>query len=308
VYLKEVDSLALSNAQLNVKNAFKNFHQNPSSGFPKFKSKHRDKRRYTTNNQGGTIRLIDDNRIRLPKLKDMKIKLHRPFPDNGILKSATISQTPKGDYYISILFEYESDIQTVIPSPDKVIGLDYSSRSLYIDSEGNNPDYPRLYRKAQQKLAREQKKLSRRMKGGSNRNKQRIKVAKLHEKTANQRKDFLHKASRQITNVYDAVVIEDLNMRSLAQCLHLGKSTLDNGYGMLKTFLKYKLEGQGKQLIVVDRFFPSSKLCNSCHYRNRELTLADRIWECPVCGEVLDRDINAAMNLRDEGLRILGIA
>jgi putative transposase len=103
-------------------------------------------------------------------------------------------------------------------------------------------------------------------------------------------------------------VIEDLNMRSLAQCLNLGKSTLDNGYGMLKTFLKYKLEAQGKQLIVVDRFFPSSKRCSSCHYRNRELTLADRIWECPVCGEVLDRDINAAMNLRDEGLRILGIA
>jgi putative transposase len=146
------------------------------------------------------------------------------------------------------------------------------------------------------------------MKGGSNRNKQRIKVAKLYEKTANQRKDFLHKASRQITNVYDAVVIEDLNMRSLAQCLHLGKSTHDNGYGMLKTFLRYKLEGQGKQLIVVDRFFPSSKLCSSCHYRNKELTLADRIWECPVCGEVLERDINAAMNLRDEGLRILGIA
>jgi len=308
VYLKEVDSLALSNAWLNVKKAFKNFHQNPSSGFPKFKSKHRDKRRYTTNNQGGTIRLIDYNKIRLPKLKDMRIKLHRPFPDNGILKSATISQTPKGDYYISILFEYESDIQNVIPSPDKVIGLDYSSRSLYIDSEGNNPNYPRLFRKAQDKLAKEQKKLSRRMKGGSNRNKQRIKVAKLHEKTANQRKDFLHKASRQITNVYEAVVIEDLNMRSLAQCLNLGKSTHDNGYGMLKTFLKYKLEAQGKQLIVVDRFFPSSKRCSSCHYRNRELTLADRIWECPVCGEVLDRDINAAMNLRDEGLRILGIA
>ena len=133
-------------------------------------------------------------------------------------------------------------------------------------------------------------------------------MAKVYQKISNQRKDFLHKESRQITNAHDTVVIEDLDMRNIAQTLHLGKSTHDNGYGMLKTFLKYKLEAQGKQLIVVDRFFPSSKLCNSCRYRNRELTLADRIWECPVCGEVLDRDINAAMNLRDEGLRILGIA
>ncbi len=195
---------------------------------------------------------------------------------NSILKSATISQKPSGDYYISILFEYESDIKPIIPTPEKVIGLDYSSKSLYIDSEVNNPN-PRLYRKAELKLAREQKKLSRRKKGGSNWNKQRIKVAKKHEKVTNQRKDFLHKESRQITNAYDAVVIEYLNMRSLAQCLRLGKSTHDNGYGMLKTFLKYKLEVVGKQLIVVDRFFPSSKRCSCCHYRNRELTLADSI-------------------------------
>ena len=197
-YLKEVDSLALCNAQLNVDTAFKNFYEKPSSGFPKFKSKHHDKRSYTTNNQDETIRLISDKKIRLPKLKDVRIVLHRPFPPKGILKSATISQTPAGDYYISILFEYESDIRPVIPTPVKVIGLDYSSRSLFIDSDGNNPDYPRLYRKAQAKLAKEQKKLSRRKKGGSNWNKQRIKVAKVHEKTKNQRKDFLHKVSRQI--------------------------------------------------------------------------------------------------------------
>ncbi len=168
---------------------------------------------------------------------------------NSILKSATISQEPSGDYYISILFEYESNIKPIIPTPEKVTGLDYSSKSLYIDSEVNNPNYPRPYRKAELKLAREQKKLSRRKKGGSNWNKQRIKTAKKHEKVTNQRKDLFHKESRQITNAYDAVVIECLNRRSLAQCLRLGKSTLDNGYGMLKKFLKYKLEAVGKQLV-----------------------------------------------------------
>ena len=139
-YLKDVDSLALANAQLNVNSAFKNFYNNPSSGFPRFKCKHRDKKTYTTNNQSGSIRLISNNKIRLPKLKDVRIVLHRPFPENGVLKSATISQRPCGDYYISILFEYESSVEMIIPAPDKVLGLDYSSRSLYIDSENRSLD------------------------------------------------------------------------------------------------------------------------------------------------------------------------
>ncbi len=306
-WLKEVDSLALSNAQLNLNTAYSNFFRDISIGFPKFKSKHKDKKSYTTNNQNGTIRIIDDKHIRLPKLKDIRIKLHRQISDAYKIKSATITQTSTGKYYISILVDYEKEIPTVKPEKEAVIGLDYSSKTLYIDSTGKSADYPKYYRKMEEKLKREQRKLSKRTKGGKNREKQRIKVAKLHEKVANQRKDFLHKQSRQIANVYDAVVIEDLNMRGMAQGLRLAKSTNDNGFGMLKSFMEYKLREQGKQLVVIDKWYPSSKMCGHCSGINSELTLADRTWTC-TCGKVNDRDINAAINIRNEGCRILGIA
>lgn len=306
-WLREVDSLALANAQLNLNAAYSNFFRDKSVGFPKFKSKHRDKKSYTTNNQGQTIRLVDDNHIRLPKLKDVEIKLHRQIPTNSTIKSATISLTSTGKYYISILVEFEATIKPIVPTREAVIGLDYSSKSLYVDSQANSADYPKFYRRAEAKLQKEQRKLSKRKKGSKNRDKQRQKVAKLHEKVANQRKDFLHKLSRQIANAYDAVIIEDLNMCGMAQGLKLAKSTNDNGFGMLKAFLAYKLEEQGKQLVVIDKWYPSSKLCSFCGTINTTLRLTDRAWSCS-CGEVLDRDVNAAINIKNEGCRILGIA
>ncbi|TYQ18149.1 UNVERIFIED_CONTAM: putative transposase [Acetivibrio alkalicellulosi] len=306
-WLKEVDSLALANAQLNLKTAYNNFFRDKSIGFPKFKSKHKDRKSYTTNNQGGTIRLIGNKLVRLPKLKDIAIKLHRPLPEKTKIKSATISQTPTEKYYISILVEYDACIEQVTPTLERTLGLDYSSKSLYVDSQANSADYPKFYRKVEAKLKKEQRKLSRRKKCGKNRDKQRQKVAKLHEKVANQRKDFLHKLSRQITNAYDTIVIEDLNMRGMAQGLKLAKSTNDNGYGMLKTFLQYKLKEQGKQLVTIDKWYPSSKMCRFCGTVNGELKLGDRVWTCS-CGAFLDRDINAAINIKNEGCRILGIA
>lgn len=307
-WLREVDSLALSNAQLNLNTAYKNFFRDKSIGFPNFKRKHRDRKSYTTNNQKGSIRLINSKTIRLPKLKDMKIKLHRQLPLNSIIKSATISQTPTGKYYIAILVEVEAKIETITPTAELTLGLDYSSKSLVVDSEACSADYPRFYRKAEAKLKKEQRKLSKRQKDGKNRAKQRQKVAKFHEKVANQRKDFLHKLSRQIANAYTAVAIEDLNMRAMAQGLNLAKSTNDNGFGMLKTFLAYKLSEQGKSLITIDKWYPSSKLCSFCKNENKELALSDRTWVCKHCGVELDRDINAAINIKNEGCRILGIA
>ena len=307
-WLKEVDSLALANAQLNLQTAYTNFFHDKAIGFPKFKCKHRDKKSYTTNNQGGTIRIVDPKTIRLPKLKDVQIKLHRPLPPMSEIKSATVSRTPTGKYYISVLVEVETSIEKVPPTVDTVIGLDYSSKALFVDNQANNADYPRFYRQAETKLKKAQRKLSKRQKGSKNREKQRCKVARLHERVTNQRKDFLHKLSRQIANVYTAVAIEDLNMRGLAQCLKLAKSTQDNGFGMLKTFLAYKLEEQGKQLVVIDKWFPSSKRCHCCQNENKELTLADRTWTCGHCGKELDRDVNAAINIKNEGCRILGIA
>jgi len=307
-WLKEVDSLALANAQQNLNRAYKNFFRDKPAGFPKFKSKHRDRKSYTTNNQKGTIRLIDSKTIRLPKLQDVRIKMHRQLPQNARIKSATISQTPTGKYYIAILFEYEAETEPVTPRAETTIGLDYSSGALYVDSETNSPDYPKYYRKAEAKLKREQRKLSKRKMGGKNRAKQRLKVAKLHEKVANQRKDYLHQQSRQIANAYDVVAIEDLNMRGLAQILNLAKSTYDNGFGMLKTFLAYKLAEQGKHLVIIDKWYPSSKLCHMCKQENKQLTLAERNWTCPHCGAEMKRDENAAINIKNEGCRILGIA
>lgn len=308
-WLKEVDSLALANAQLNLQTAYENFFRDKSIGFPKFKSKHHDRKSYTTNNQKGSIRIINDHTLRLPKLKNVQVKMHRPIPEQAVIKSATLSQTSTGAYYISILVEFEK--KKAVPgtiTPDKVLGLDYSSKALYIDSEAQSAAYPRYYRQAEEKLKKASRKLSRRKKGGRNREKQRRKVAKLHEKVAHQRKDFLHKLSRQITNTYEAVVMEDLNMRGMAQGLKLAKSTNDNGYGMLKSFLAYKLTEQGKPLVVIDRWYPSSKLCHVCRNKNDKLTLGDRTWTCSHCGTELDRDINAAINIKNEGCRILGIS
>lgn len=302
-WLKEVDSLALANAQINLQTAYNNFFRSPKVGFPKFKSKKSNRKSYTTNCVNGNIKL-ENNYITLPKVGKVKVKQHRIVPSDYKLKSVTVSQSPSGKYYASILFEYENQVQEI--EPQTFLGLDFSMHELYKDSNGNESCYPRYYRQAEKKLAREQRKLSKMQKGSNNRNKQRIKVAILHEKVANQRKDFLHKQSRQIANVYDCVCIENLDMKAMSQGLHFGKSISDNGWGMFTTYLKYKLEDMGKQLVKVDKFFASSQICNVCGYKNSETKdLAVRAWDCPQCSTRHDRDINAAINIRNEGMRIV---
>jgi putative transposase len=303
-WLKEVDSLALANAQMNLQLAYNNFFRDKSIGFPKFKSKHKDRNSYTTNNQGGNIR-IKDNKIKLPKLGFVKIVQHREIPSNQIIKSCTISKTPSGKYYISILVNFEQIIKP--KEKDNIVGLDMDMKNLYTDSQGIRAEYPRFYRQALEKLQKEQRKLFKMQNGSNNRNKQRIKVAMLHEKVANCRKDFLHKKSRELVNQYNVIVIEDLNMKAMSQCLNLGKSVADNSWGMFTTLLQYKLENEGKYLIKVDKWDPSSKTCNECGEINHELQLSDREWICNSCGSIIDRDYNAAKNIRDEGIRILSI-
>jgi len=305
-FLKEVDSLALANAQMNLQTAYSNFFRDVKIGFPKFKSKHKSSKKYTTNNQNGTIRIQDD-KIKVPKLGFIKVKQHREIPKDYMIKSCTISKSPSGKYYISILVEFEKIIQPKIIQQENVIGLDFDMKNLYTDNQGIRADYPKFYRKEQEKLSKAQRILSKCKIGSNNRNKQRIKVVILHKKIANQRKDFLHKKSRELVNKYDAIIIEDLNMKSMSQCLHFGKSVADNGWGMFTTFLRYKLEEEGKQLIKVSKWYPSSKTCNDCGNVNKELTMADRNWICNSCGSILDRDYNAAKNIREEGIRILSI-
>jgi putative transposase len=302
-WLKEVDSLALANAQMNLQTAYNNFFRSPKVGFPKFKSKKSNHRSYTTNCINGNIS-ITNGYIRLPKIGFIKLKQHRNIPSDYKLKSATVSQTPSGKYYVSVLFEYENQIQEI--EPHSFLGLDFSMHELYKDSNGNEPCYPRYYRQAEKKIRREQRKLSLMQKGSKNRDKQRVKVAKLYEKVANQRKDFLHKQSRQITNAYDCVCIENLDMKAMAQALNFGKSVSDNGWCIFTTFLKYKLEEQGKKLIKIDKFFASSQTCSCCGYKNPDTkNLSIRAWDCPECGTHHDRDVNAAINIRNEGMRLV---
>ena len=258
-WLKEVDSLALANAQMNLQKAYNNFFSNPKKfSFPKFKSKHRSQKSYTTNNQKGSVK-IENGYIQLPKTGLVKIKQHRNIPDYYKIKSVTISQNASGKYFASVLFDYEEEIAE--KELGSFIGLDFSMHELYIDSNGNCPEFPRYYRRSEKKLKKEQRKLSKMVKGSRNREKQRIRVAKLHEKVANQRNDFLHKQSRQIANVYDCVCIENLNMQAMAQSLNFGKSVSDNGWGMFTAFLKYKLKKLGKRLVKIDKFFASSQIC-----------------------------------------------
>lgn len=303
-WLKEADSLALANAQIDLQTAYTNFFTNPKKfGFPKFKSKRRSRNSYTTNLVNGNISL-ENNFLKLPKAGFVKIKQHRNIPENYKIKSVTVSMTASGKYYASILCKYENQVQKT--EPLTFIGLDFSMHELYKDSNGNEPAYPRYYRKAEKKLKKEQRKLSLMTKGSKNRDKQLVKVAKLNEKIANQRKDFLHKQSRQITNAYDCVCIENLDMKAMSQSLHFGKSVADNGWGMFTEFLQYKLEEAGKMLVKVDRFFASSQICSCCGYKNSATKdLSVREWTCPECGIHHDRDVNAAINIRNEGMRLV---
>jgi putative transposase len=232
------------------------------------------------------------------------MKQHRQIPEHYVLKSVTVSKAPSGKYYASILFEYE---QIVIPAKvEKTLGLDFSMAELYVGSEGNEANYPRYYRRSLAKLQKMSRTLSKMKKFSNNWYKQKHKITLLHEKIANQRKDFLHQKSREIANSCDLVGVEDLNMQTMSKSLNFGKSVADNAFGMFRMLLKYKLEEQGKYFVTIDKWFPSSKKCSTpnCNYIYKDLTMDIREWVCPECGVVHNRDHNAAINIRNEAVRI----
>ncbi|MDD7718638.1 MAG: RNA-guided endonuclease TnpB family protein [Eubacteriaceae bacterium] len=304
-FLKEVDSIALQQALRHLDAAFQNFFREKKVGYPKFKSRKHRHDSYSSVCVNNNIRL-ECGTIVLPKIGKVRIKQHRIIPQGHILKSVTVSKTPTGKYFASVLFEHEVDIQKV--EPGNIIGLDFSMHDLFVSSEDEvqvDEQFLHHYRKAQDRLAREQRILSHRQKGSRRYEKQRRKVALLHEKIANQRKDYIHKQSRQIANAYDLVCVEDLNMQGMSQALNFGKSVSDNAWGMFLRFLDYKLTEQGKMLVKIDKWFPSSKTCHKCGYVLEELSLNIRKWECPVCHAVHDRDRNAAKNIKTEGMRMV---
>ena len=314
-YLREVDSLALANKQLDLQAAFRNAFSKSikkKNGFPKFKSAKRSRRSYTTNNQHGTVAIIDNKYIKLPKIGKVKAVIHRIPDSDWIVKSATVSQESDGKYYVSVLFEFENAINLYVADKANAIGLDYASNGLYVDSNGNVGTNHKYYRERHDKLAKAQRKLSR-MQGSqkheaksNNYIKQLCNVNKIHRHIANQRLDNLHKISTKIANSHDVVCVESLNMRSMSnKGFGNGKATLDNGYGMFLSMLKYKLSDRNKYLIKTDKWFPSSQICHCCGKIHPEMKdLAIRKMTCD-CGLTMSRDQNAAINILNEGLRLL---
>ena len=263
-FLKEVDSLALANVQLHLEKAYKNFFRDPKTGFPRFKSKHHSRNSYTTNVVNGNI-LVESKKIRLPKLKWIAMKKHREPAEGLRLRSVTVSMEPSGKYFASLLYEgYRCENQAAVS--------DYSTAKIL------GIDY------AMQGMA--------------------VFSEKIETEEAGFFRNHLHKLSRKIADSYDAVAVEDIDMKAMGQCLHFGKSVQDNGYGLFRKMLDYKLAWQGKKMVKVDRFFPSSKKCCKCGRIKKELKLSERVYHCE-CGNEMDRDRNAAINIREEARRML---
>ena len=315
-WLSDSDSAALQQTLRHLQTAFESFFKG-ESGFPKFKTKHTSKKSYTTPCQypksGKPTVRVGENYVHLPVIGDVPAIIHRKAKDGWKAKSATVSQDAAGDYYCSILYEYDEGAIPVSTGA-KAIGLDYKSEGLYMDSDGLCAGMPKRFRDSQKKLAKAQHDLSRKQgsrkgeKKSKNWIKQQKRVNKIHRKIAHQRCDQLQKRSTEIANRYDLVCIEDLNSKAMAnKGFGNGKATNDNGWGMFTRMLEYKLADRGKHLIRVNRWYPSSQICHMCGHKQK-MPVSVRRYKCPACGMVFDRDHNAAINILNEGIRIFQAA
>ena len=311
-YLKEVDSLALANAQLNLEKAFKNFLKNKDYGYPKYKCKSNPVQSYTTNNQN-TI-YIDKGYMKLPKLKSLvKIKLHREI--KGVIKSVTLSKNSINHYFVSILCEEEIE---ELAKANKNIGIDLGIKEFAVMSDSTKVENLKLTKKYEDKLKREQRKLSRRCKlakdsnkkllDSKNYQKQKKKVAKIHNKIKNKRQDFINKLSTGIINNHDIICIENLNLKGMLKNHKLAKSISDVSWSEFIRQLEYKADWYGRKVVRVPAFYPSSKTCSNCSNVKENLKLSDRIYHCECCGLEIDRDYNASLNILRKGLEMLEVS
>lgn len=303
-WLREIDKFALTNSIYNLDSAYQNFFReikkgNSNQGFPKFKSKRNNNKSYKTNLTSNNIELdFTNNQIKLPKLKWVECKLHRKF--TGKILSATISQVPSGKYFVSLNVEYEHE---ELPKNNNAVGLDLGISDLLITSDGEIEDNKKLTYKYEEKLAKLQRQLARKQEGSNNFHKQRIKVARLHEKITNIRKDNLHKISSRIVKENQFIFSENLNVSGMVKNHNLAKAIHDVSWYELTRQLQYKSEWNGRVYHKVDRYFPSSQLCSVCGYKNSGTKdLSVREWTCTECGSNHDRDINAAINILNQGM------
>lgn len=296
IWMKEVNSQSLLASLKNLDNAYTRFFRE-KKGFPKFKSKYNPKQSFQCP-QHCTVD-FEKGLLNIPKVKNIKTVFHRQF--EGDIKTVTISKVPSGKYYVSILVEDGKSLP-IKPKLDRndAIGIDMGLKDFVVTSDGDKIANPKYLRKSEERLVRRQRKLSVKKKGSNNRNKQRKKVAKLHKKIANQRKDFLHKVSHQIVHKnHGTICVEDLCVKGMVKNRKLAKSISDAGWGMFYNFLKYKSEWYGKNFLDIGRFEPSSKMCSVCGNIKSDLTLSDREWICSKCETKHDRDINASINIRN---------
>ena len=305
-FLKEADSRALLNARENLDAAYDKFFKESSVGFPKFKSKHKCRWSYTTDNNSDAVR-FDGNRLKLPKVGYVKVVEHRRH--EGRILTATISKERSGEYYASVLCEIEQP--EPLPATDKVIGIDLGLHDFIVCSDGTRVEAPKYFRKSEQKLARIQRDFSRTKKGSNGHEKARLKVARCHQKIKNQRNDFLQKLSTKLIRENQVICLEDLSVKGMERNHKLAKSVSDASFNRFVSMLEYKAEWYGRKIIKIDRFYPSTQLCSVCGYKNESVKglsgLKFREWICPECGEVHDRDFNASRNILKEGIRVLNL-
>lgn len=306
LWLLEVDATALQSSILDLDDAYQHFFrrvkkgENP--GYPRFKSKHHHKKSYKSKCVGRNIK-VPEAAVQLPKLGKVKCRISRPV--QGRILSATVSQSASGKYYVSLCCRLEQDLPK-LPATGTVVGLDVGIESFAVSSDGEEYPNPKYLRQSEKKLAWLQRQLSRKTKGSANWNKARIQVARLHEHIANQRRDMQHKLSTEIVRQNDVICIEDIAPKNMVRNHQLAKSISDASWGEFGRQLTYKSEWYGKQLVTVDRFYPSSQTCSECGAQwpgTKDLKV--RRWICPECGAALDRDTNAAVNILHEGMRLL---
>lgn len=308
-WLKEADSQALKYACRQVDTAYRKFFKHEAA-FPRYHNR-KHILSYTTTNTAN-IKVLD-RAVKLPIIGTVKVRGLRPLPENAKLCYVTVSKETDGKYYVSVTYKYEIEVNEPLFNADKFIGLDYKSDGLFVDSDGNCPKMPHYLCESQAKIIKAQRKLSKKhgnlkgQKKSSGWIKQHRKLTKIQKKVSNQREDYLHKLSKQMSEQYSGISVEDIDMRSLSnKGFGNGKATLDNGFGEFRKQLGYKLSVQGKPFVKVDKFFASSQICSCCGYKNTEIKDLDiRKWECPKCHIQHDRDHNAAINIRNEGLKML---